>query len=78
MGGCAGACRSAWADTSTASSDLDQFVWTRAFRPAWGVPQLALDAYAWLTYRVLKLGRETVVPWWSLEVQFRANYRQRW
>ena len=35
---------------------------------------LALDAYAWLTYRVKTLKRETVVPWRSLEIQFGADY----
>lgn len=35
---------------------------------------LALDVYAWLTYRVKTLKRETVVPWRSLEVQFGADY----
>lgn len=38
---------------------------------------LALDAYAWLTYRVKTLKRETVVPWRSLEIQFGANYAAR-
>lgn len=35
---------------------------------------LALDAYAWLTYRVKTLKRETVIPWRSLEIQFGADY----
>ena len=37
---------------------------------------LALDAYAWLTYRVARLQRDTVVPWRSLEIQFGAEYKQ--
>ena len=36
---------------------------------------LALDAYVWLTYRVARLERETVIPWRSLEVQFGADYK---
>ena len=36
---------------------------------------LALEAYAWLTYRVSRLERETVVPWRSLEIQFGAEYK---
>ena len=36
---------------------------------------LALDAYAWLTYRAPRLPRETVIPWRSLEVQFGAHYK---
>ncbi len=43
---------------------------------ALGRSPLALDAYAWLTYRVARLDRETVVPWRSLEVQFGAEYKQ--
>ena len=39
-----------------------------------GRSPLALDAYAWLTYRVARLARETVVPWRSLEIQFGADY----
>ena len=35
---------------------------------------LSLDAYAWLTYRVATLDRDTVVPWRSLERQFGADY----
>ncbi len=35
---------------------------------------LALDAYVWLTYRVARLNRETVIPWRSLEIQFGAEY----
>ena len=35
---------------------------------------LSLDAYAWLTYRVATLERETVIPWRSLEIQFGADY----
>ena len=40
-----------------------------------GRSPLALDAYAWLTYRVARLERETVVPWRSLEIQFGAEYK---
>ena len=40
-----------------------------------GRSPLALDAYAWLTYRVARLKRETVVPWRSLEIQFGAEYK---
>ena len=40
-----------------------------------GRSPLALDAYAWLTSRVARLDRETVVPWRSLEVQFGAEYK---
>ena len=43
--------------------------------PGLGRSPLALDAYAWLTYRVARLRRETVVPWRSLEVQFGAEYK---
>ena len=40
-----------------------------------GRSPLALDAYAWLTYRVSRLSRDTVVPWRSLEIQFGAEYK---
>lgn len=40
-----------------------------------GRSPLALDAYAWLTYRVARLERETVIPWRSLEIQFGAEYK---
>ena len=35
---------------------------------------LALDTYAWLTYRVARLTDETLIPWRSLEAQFGAGY----
>lgn len=36
---------------------------------------LALDVYAWLTWRVSTLKRETVIPWLSLERQLGCDYR---
>ena len=36
---------------------------------------LALDTYAWLTYRVAHLKDETLIPWLSLEAQFGAEYK---
>lgn len=35
---------------------------------------LALDLYAWTTYRVSYLGRRTEIPWEALEMQFGAGY----
>lgn len=35
---------------------------------------LALDIYAWLTYRMSYLKRETTIPWPSLRLQFGADY----
>lgn len=35
---------------------------------------LALDIYAWLTYRMYFLKKPVVIPWKALEVQFGANY----
>ena len=37
---------------------------------------LALDVYAWLTWRVSRLERDTVIPWLSLERQLGCDYRQ--
>ena len=37
---------------------------------------MALDIYAWLTYRVSYLKRPTVIPWASLAMQFGSNYAQ--
>lgn len=49
----------------------------RALRLLRGSP-LALDIYAWLTYRMSYLRRPCVVPWEALEKQFGAEYsRQR-
>lgn len=36
---------------------------------------LALDIYAWLTYRLSYLKSPTVIPWALLEMQFGANYK---
>lgn len=36
---------------------------------------LALDIYAWLTYRLSYLRNPTVIPWPLLEMQFGANYK---
>jgi hypothetical protein len=36
---------------------------------------LALDIYAWLTYRLSYLRSPTVIPWPLLEMQFGANYK---
>ena len=36
---------------------------------------LALDAYAWLTWRVSTLKKDTVIPWLSLERQLGCDYR---
>jgi hypothetical protein len=36
---------------------------------------LALDIYAWLTYRLSYLKSPTVIPWPLLEMQFGANYK---
>jgi hypothetical protein len=38
---------------------------------------LALDIYAWLTYRLSYLRRPCLVPWPGLEAQFGADYRRR-
>ena len=35
---------------------------------------LAMDLYAWLTYRMSYLKRPTVIPWQSLQAQFGADY----
>jgi hypothetical protein len=35
---------------------------------------LALDVYAWLSYRMSYLSKRTVVPWRSLELQFGCDY----
>jgi len=35
---------------------------------------MALDIYAWLTYRMFCLKRETSIPWQVLQVQFGAGY----
>jgi hypothetical protein len=35
---------------------------------------LALDIYAWLTYRMSYLKRKTTIPWPSLRVQFGSDY----
>ncbi|MDE0628479.1 MAG: replication protein RepA [Bryobacterales bacterium] len=36
---------------------------------------LALDVYAWLTWRVSTLKKETVIPWLALERQLGCDYR---
>lgn len=35
---------------------------------------LALDLYAWTTYRVSYLNRRTEIPWQALQMQFGSNY----
>ncbi|MBU0607972.1 MAG: pirin [Verrucomicrobia bacterium] len=35
---------------------------------------LALDIYAWLTYRMYSLDQPVVIPWAALEAQFGASY----
>jgi hypothetical protein len=37
---------------------------------------MALDIYAWLTYRVSYLKRPAVIPWASLAMQFGSNYAE--
>ncbi|MDE0124113.1 MAG: replication protein RepA [Bryobacterales bacterium] len=37
---------------------------------------LALDVYAWLTWRVSTLRKETVIPWLALERQLGCDYRR--
>ncbi len=37
---------------------------------------LALDLYAWLTYRMSYLRAPTVIPWEALHAQFGADYRR--
>lgn len=37
---------------------------------------MALDIYAWLTYRVSYLKRPTVIPWASLALQFGSDYAE--
>ena len=37
---------------------------------------MALDIYAWLTYRASYLKQPTVIPWQSLAMQFGSNYAQ--
>jgi hypothetical protein len=36
---------------------------------------MALDIYAWLTYRMSYLRRDTVIPWPALQAQFGAGYK---
>lgn len=36
---------------------------------------MALDIYAWLTYRMSYLNRSTVIPWEALQMQFGAEYK---
>jgi hypothetical protein len=36
---------------------------------------LALDIYAWLTYRLSYLRTPSLIPWEVLEMQFGANYK---
>ena len=48
----------------------------RALRALRGSP-LALDIYAWLTYRLSYLRRPCLVPWSALEAQFGADYGRR-
>lgn len=38
---------------------------------------LALDIYAWLTYRMSYLRRPCLIPWQALEAQFGAEYLRR-
>ena len=38
---------------------------------------LALDIYAWLTYRLSYLTKPTCVPWVALEAQFGSHYARR-
>lgn len=35
---------------------------------------MALDVYSWLTYRLSYLGKETIIPWKSLQAQFGSSY----
>lgn len=35
---------------------------------------LALDLYAWLTYRMSYLGKPTMIPWGALSAQFGSDY----
>lgn len=37
---------------------------------------MALDIYAWLTYRMSYLHKRTVIPWAALQLQFGAEYRR--
>lgn len=37
---------------------------------------LALDIYAWLTYRMSYLSRDTEIPWPALAAQFGSDYKQ--
>jgi len=39
---------------------------------------LALDIYAWLTYRMYSLDQPVVIPWKALEAQFGADYGATW
>ena len=39
---------------------------------------LALDIYAWLTYRMHTLHQPVVIPWKALEAQFGASYGATW
>ena len=39
---------------------------------------LALDIYAWLTYRMYSLHQPVVIPWEALEAQFGASYGATW
>lgn len=36
---------------------------------------MALDIYAWLTYRMSYLRKRTVIPWAALQLQFGADYK---
>ena len=35
---------------------------------------MALDIYYWLTHRMSYLGRQTLIPWEALAMQFGAEY----
>lgn len=37
---------------------------------------LALDLYAWATYRMSYLGHRTEIPWGALQMQFGADYAE--
>ncbi|MCP4201642.1 MAG: pirin [bacterium] len=47
----------------------------RALRTLRGSP-LALDIYAWLTYRMSYLRKPCLIPWEALQTQFGADYRR--
>ena len=69
-----------WKSTITLSNEFFREITTnavpvdlRAFRSLKASP-MALDTYAWLTYRMSYLSKPTLVPWENLQSQFGSAY----